>query len=74
MNRALHLSLDEGEAVARCLSAKVGVSAIERLPQGGVRLVCMSVDGAETMRGKLKAHLIKGEVVRERHRPRRPLW
>src|SRR2546421_6841587 len=31
--------------IARCLSEKVNISAIERLPQGGVRLVCMSVDG-----------------------------
>jgi hypothetical protein len=50
------------------------VSAIEHLPQGGVRLVCMSSDGAETIRRKLKAHLIGGEVTRARHRPNTPLW
>jgi hypothetical protein len=74
MSRVVHLSLDEGVVVIRCLSEKVGVSAIERLPQGGVRLVCMSSDGAERIRKKLKSHIIKGEVTRERHRPARPLW
>ena len=74
MTRTIHLSMGEGDVVARCLNEKVGVSAIERLPEGGVRLVCMSVDGAEVIRRKLKQHLIKGDVTRERFRPRRPLW
>jgi hypothetical protein len=74
MSRALHVSLTEAEVLAKCDTQAVGVSAIESLPEGGVRLVCMSTDGAEQMRRKFKSHLIKGEVVRERHRPRRPLW
>ena len=74
MNRVIHLSIDEGQAVSRCAAQNVGVSTVERLPMGGVRLVCMSVDGAELMRQKLKAHLIKGEVVRQKFRPRSPLW
>jgi hypothetical protein len=36
--------------------------------------VCNSSEGAETMTRKLKAHLIKGDIVRERHRPATPLW
>ena len=74
MSRALHVSLSEAEVRAKCDTNAIGVSAIEALPDGGVRLVCMSMDGAEQMRRKFKSHLIKGEVVRERHRPRRPLW
>ena len=70
MNRTLNISMNEGEVVARCLKEKVGVSAIERLPSGGVRLVCMSGDGADRMRIVLKARLINGTVQRERHRPR----
>lgn len=70
MSRTINLSLDEGDVISKCLSAKVGVSAIERLPTGGVRLVCMSVDGAQRLRRKLKSHLIKGEVVRSHYRPR----
>jgi len=75
MNRAVYLDLDEGKVVARCLKEKVGVSAIERLPAGGVRLVCTSGDGAERMTNALKSHLVgEGEVARERHRPSTPLW
>lgn len=74
MSRALLIDLDEGQVVARCLKEKVGISAIERLPSGGVRLVCNSSEGAGTMLRALKGHLIKGEVVRERHRPITPLW
>jgi hypothetical protein len=70
----LVLSMSETDAVAKCREAKVGVSAIERLHSGGVRLVCMSSAGAETMRKALKKHLIVGEVVRERHRPRHTSW
>jgi hypothetical protein len=74
MSRAINLSLGEADVLARCVSESVGVSAIERLPQGGVRLVCMSGHGAELIRRKLKSYIIKGEVTRERHRPTRPLW
>jgi hypothetical protein len=74
MSRVVHLSLEEGVVVIRCLSEKVGVSAIERLPAGGVRLVCMSSDGATRIRKKLKSYVINEPVVRERSRPRSPLW
>ena len=74
MSRVVLLSMSESEVIAKCHDAKIGVSAIERLATGGVRLVCMSVDGAAKIRNKLKAHLIKGEVVRERLRPVRSHW
>ena len=74
MSRAINLSMTEADVISRCLTERIGVSTIERLPQGGVRLVCMSVAGAESIRRKLKSHLIKGEVERERYRPSRPLW
>jgi len=74
VSRALHLDLDEGVVEIRCLSENVGVSAIERLPSGGVRLVCKSSEGALLIRKKLKKYLIDGDVTRERHRPVKPLW
>lgn len=74
MSRAVLLSISEGDALAHCLKAKVGVSAIERLVDGGVRLVCMSAEGSDLIRKKLKRHLIQGEVIRERHRPSTPMW
>jgi hypothetical protein len=74
MSRVLLVNLDEGQVVARCLAQKVGISALEHLATGGVRLVCMSSDGAARMTRNLKGHLIQGVVTRERHRPRTPLW
>lgn len=74
MSRELFVSLDEADVVSRCLAEKVGISAIERLPAGGTRLVCMSGHGASVMTRKLKSHLITEAVIRQRHRPTRPLW
>jgi hypothetical protein len=70
MTRILLLSMKAGDVMAGCLRENVGVSAIEQLVSGGVRLVCMSSNGAARMRIVLKAKLIRGEVVRERFRPR----
>lgn len=69
MSRAVYLAMTEGTVVARCLAEKVGISAIEALPAGGTRLVCMSVDGAARIRTKLKKNLMTGDVARERHGP-----
>jgi hypothetical protein len=75
MSRSLYLGLAEGKVIACCLKEKVGVSAIERLPGGGVRLVCMSSDGAERIRTVLKDKLLEeGSARREPHRPSTPLW
>ena len=74
MSRVLFISLDEGEVVSRCLAAKVGISAIEGLPAGGVRLVCMSADGAADMRKKLKSRLLPEGATRQSIRPTSPLW
>jgi hypothetical protein len=74
MSRVLHLKLEEGDVVSRCLSANVGISAIESLPGGGTRLVCMSSDGAAELKRKLKSHLIAGPVTRSAFRPTSPLW
>ncbi len=74
MSRAINLKLAQEDVVARCAKEKVGISAIEKIPSGGTRLVCMSATDADRLRTKLKSHLIKGDIVRERHRPTRPLW
>ena len=75
MSRAVYLAMEEGKVVAQCLKEKVGVSAVERLPSGGVRLVCMSGDGASRIRTVLKSQLLdEGDVARGPHRPNTPLW
>jgi hypothetical protein len=72
MSRVLLVALDEGEVVALCLAANVSISAIEGLPGGGTRFVCASVDGAASMRRKLKSRIIIGPVARASCRPGMP--
>ena len=67
MSRVVNLSLSETAARDHCDSRKIGVSAVERLPDGGVRLVCMSGQGAEQVRRTLKGKLIKDPVRRTAH-------
>lgn len=75
MSRTVYLSLDEDKVLARCLKEKVGVSAIERLPAGGVRLVCNSGEGAQRIRSVFKTKLLDADaIVRQPHRPSTPLW
>jgi hypothetical protein len=74
MSREILVAMGEAEVVAKCQAAKVGVSVIERIPAGGVRLVCMSSSGAETMRKAFKSRIIEGNVIREKLRPDRPYW
>ena len=74
MSRVLLVALDEGRVVAACLAENVGISTIEHLASGGVRLVCNTMEGAARMARKFKPHLIDGVVTRERRRPRTPLW
>lgn len=74
MSRALNLAMTIAQVDRHCRENDVAISALEALPDGGARLVCMSNYGAARIRSKLKAHIIEGEVRRERFRPVRPLW
>ncbi|HET9355126.1 MAG TPA: hypothetical protein VFO42_03060 [Sphingomicrobium sp.] len=74
MSRVLLLNMSATTATTECAKLGVGISAIEALTSGGVRLVTMSVDDAEKARKKFNSKLLKGEVMRTRHRPTRPLW
>ncbi len=70
----MQLAMSEQEVLALCASHKVAVSAIERLPGGGIRLVCNSASGADIVRQKAKSKLMMAEQAREKHRPASPLW
>lgn len=74
MTRTVNLAMAEADIVKHCHDKGIGISVIEVLPQGGVRLVCSSVDGAEQVRTKLRRLVIAGEPRRGRFRPRTPLW
>ena len=74
MTRAMNLAMGEKAVLDHCRDKSIGVSAIEALPGGGVRLVCMSSEGAGLVRKSLKKKLIDDDTVRTRFRPTRPLW
>ena len=66
MSRVLLLNMNEAAASKACDEQEVAVSVIETLVSGGVRLVCVSADGAARMRHKLRTKLIEGAVARSR--------
>ena len=74
MSRAFNLAMTEADVIKHCADKSIAISALEALPDGGTRLVCMSGTGAAQIRTGLKRRIIAGEVRRERLRPARPLW
>jgi len=70
----MQLALTERQAFDLCAKQQVGVSTIEALPGGGVRLVCCSTSGAEIVRLKARSKIMKVEEARQKHRPATPLW
>ncbi|WCT79178.1 hypothetical protein [Novosphingobium humi] len=64
MSRAMNIGLPEAQVAAMCEQAGARISDIETLPSGGTHLVCVTSEGAEEMRHRLKGHLIEGRVKR----------
>ena len=69
MSRAVFLDMSEKSVIAHCEAEQIGISSISKVPTGGTRLVCMSVDGAAKIRSKLKAKLMKDDAARQQHGP-----
>jgi hypothetical protein len=69
MSRAVYLNMSEKAVLAHCDAQKIGVSAIAKLPKGGTRLVCMSMDGAAAVRRDLQQSLMKDDAAREQRGP-----
>jgi hypothetical protein len=69
LNRAVLLKMSEQAIVAHCKAKDIGISSLGKIPTGGVRLVCMSSDGAERIRGELKSSLMKGDTENLGHGP-----
>ena len=66
----MNVTMAEADVVEKCRTSRVAISAIEPLPDGGTRLVCLTPDGADKMRRRLKSHIIAEAVVRHRfYRP-----
>jgi hypothetical protein len=69
MNRAVLLKMTEQAVVAHCKAKEIGISSLGKIPTGGVRLVCMSSDGAERIRAQLKSNLMKSDTQDLGHGP-----
>ena len=74
MSRAFNLAMTEADVVKHCTDKSIAISALEALPGGGTRLVCMSGYGAAQIEAKLKTRIIKGTVRREQFGRRKPIW
>ena len=74
MSRAINLDMAEGAIVKHCSDKGIGISVLETLPGGGMRLVCDSAYGAEQIRSQLKRHVLAMDTRRAAFRPRTPLW
>ena len=74
MSRAINLNLSEADAREQCSNRSIGISAIESLPGGGVRLVCMSSEGAALLRRRLKSQIISDTAQRTANSTRRLPW
>jgi len=74
MTRALNLQMNEAQAREECSTRSIGVSAIENLPDGGVRLVCMSSEGAALLRRRLKSQVMSDSARRTSFSSRRLPW
>ena len=74
MSRVVNLSMAEADVRELCRKSDIGVSSLEVLQSGGVRLVTSSSDGAEKIRKKLKSKLVRGDVERTPVNPRTWPW
>ena len=72
MNRVINLAMAADAVVKHCGKKSIDISVIEALPEGGIRLVCSSMDGAELVRAALRRHVMKGDPRREKFVGRRP--
>ncbi len=74
MSRVVNLSMAEADVREQCRKSAIGVSSLEVLQSGGVRLVTSSVDGAEKIRKKLKSKIVHGDVQRTPASPKTWPW
>ena len=72
MSRVINLAMEADAVVKHCGKKSIDISVIEALPEGGVRLVCSSMDGAKLARVALRRHVMKGDPRREKFVGRRP--
>lgn len=66
MSRAVNLSLGEDEVRRLCDKRGIAISAIEPLPSGGTRLICVLPEGTAAARLHAKNNVLGDRVPRFR--------
>lgn len=64
MSRVIHVQDTAAKIEALCEKHALRISVIEALASGGLRVVMLSPDDAETLRSLVKGRLITGAVKR----------
>ena len=64
MSRAINVNATEAEVAVLCRKHGAVISASERLPSGGTRVVLTNGEGAATMLGVFGRKVITGDVRR----------
>lgn len=64
MNRAVNVSADTNAVTALCKSKSLAISTLEALPQGGSRVVFVTMVAADAFRGHMSGKLLTGREPR----------
>ena len=67
MSRAVNLSLGQSDVRLLCEKRGIAISAMESLPTGGTRLVCVLPEGTEAVRHYARASVLDDSVARFRY-------
>ena len=70
----MNVQMSPADIKSACSKIDVDISTLEPLPGGGVRLVCMSIDGAAKMRHSLRTKLMPDDAARFALTSRRVIW
>ncbi|RVT43396.1 hypothetical protein [Sphingobium algorifonticola] len=74
MSRAINLSAAPAAVTTLCAKHAIRISSIEPLESGGTRVVLLSMDGADSLRKRMKDQVLTGPVTRSGlYMARRPL-
>jgi hypothetical protein len=63
--RAVHVKPDRGEVVSLCLSNRIGIDAIDLLPNNGTKILCRTVDGERILRAHLARRPSQRRAIRK---------
>lgn len=66
MSRAINVSLNEAEVKKLCDAKGIAISAMEPLPSGGTRVICVLMEGTDAVRAAVGKKVLDDKVRRYR--------